>query len=135
MAGITLVLVLIISLWAWSSTRSTALAGIQAEPGRVTRTVDQGEKLTTLTPDGQEVFYRATLREVPLGETLKLSCDWVDPTGKIFHQSQWETRATNKAVWETHCRCQLGAAAPKGSWKVEMKLGTRVLAATDFKVE
>ena len=134
-AGVTLVLVLILSLWAWSSTRSAALAGIKAEPGRVTRTVDQGENLTTLAPDGQEVFYRATLRDVPVGENLNLSCDWIDPTGKIFHQSRWETRSTNKAVWETHCRCQLGNAAPKGNWKVAMKLGERVLSVAEFKVE
>jgi hypothetical protein len=91
--------------------------------------------LASVTSDGQEVFYRVTLRDAPLGEKLNLTCDWIDPAGKIFHQSRWETRDTNKAVWDTHCRCQIGAAAPKGKWKVEMKLGDRVLSTQEFNVE
>ena len=134
-AGVVLLLVLIASLWTWSATRSASFARIQTEPGRITRVTDQGDSLKTITSDGQEVVFRAKLRDVPLGEKLTLSCDWIDPTGKIFHQSRWETRDTNKEIWETHCRCQLGAAAPKGQWKVEMKLGDRVLTSTDFKVE
>ena len=134
-AGVALLLVIVISVWSWSSSRSAAFARIQSDPGRVTRTVDPGATLATVTADGQEVFFHATLRDVPLGEKLKLSCDWFDATGKVFHQSRWETRATDKAVWETQCRCQLGNAVPKGTWKVEMKLGDRILTATDFKVE
>lgn len=134
-AGLTLLLILIVSFWAWSSARSATFARINAEAGRVTRAIDQGENLATVMPDGQEVFYRVKLREVPLGEKLTLSCDWFDPTGKLFRQSQWDTRNTNKSVWETHCRCQLDPNAPKGNWNVKMKLGERVLATSDFKVE
>lgn len=134
-AGLALLLVLAISFWSWTSSRSASFARIQSDPGRVTRTVDQGAPLSTVTADGQEVFFRATLRDVPLGEKLQLSCDWFDAAGKVFHQSRWETRETDKAVWETQCRCQLGNAVPKGKWKVEMKLGDRILTATEFKVE
>lgn len=134
-AGGVLLLVLIASLWLWSSSRSASLAGITADPGRVTRTTDSGENLPAVTADGQDVVYRVTLREVPLGEQLNLSCDWIDPTGKVFHQSRWETRDTNKAVWETQCRCRVGATAPKGNWKVEMKLGERLIKTAEFKVE
>lgn len=134
-AGVTLLFVILLSLWMWSSMRSASFARIQSDPGRITRVANQGETLTTVTPDGQEVFFNVKLREVPLGEKLNLSCDWIDPTGKIFRQSRWETRDTNKAVWETHCRCQLGTDAPKGKWKVEMKLDERVLAAGEFTVE
>lgn len=134
-AGLVLLLVLILSLWSWNSSRTAAFDRIQSEAGRVTRTQDQGATLSTVSPDGQDVVFRAKLRDVPLGEKLNLSCDWIDPSGKIFHQSRWDTRDTNKAIWETHCRCQLGPNAPKGNWKVEMKLGERVLTATEFKVE
>lgn len=134
-AGLALLLVIVISFWSWTSSRSASFARIQSDPGRVTRTVDQGATLSTVTADGQEVFFRATLRDVPLGEKLQLSCDWFDAAGKVFHQSRWETRETDKAVWETQCRCQLGNAVPKGKWKVEMKLGDRILTATEFKVE
>ena len=132
-AGVVLLLLMIVSLWAWSSTRSASFARITAEAGRVTRT--DGNALQTVAPDGQDVFYRVTLRDVPLGEKLALSCDWIDPTGKVFHQSRWETRDTNKAVWETQCRCGLRTDAPKGTWKVEMKLGDRLIKASEFKVE
>jgi hypothetical protein len=134
-AGAVLLLILVLGFWAWTSSRSAGLARINAESGRVTRTVDQGNNLSSIAADGQEVFYRVTLRDVPQGEQLNLSCDWIDPTGKIYRQSRWETRATNKAVWETHCRCQIGTAAPKGKWKVEMKLGEKVLSSTEFQVE
>ena len=132
-AGAALLLVIVASLWIWSSNRSASLARIGADAGRVTRT--DGNAASTVTADGQDVLYRVTLREVPLGEQLNLSCNWIDPTGKVFHQSRWETRDTNKAVWETQCRCRLGTDAPKGNWKVEMKLGDRTINASDFKVE
>ncbi len=132
-AGAVLLLLMIVSLWTWSSTRSASFARITADAGRVTRT--DGNALQTVAPDGQDVFYRVTLRDVPLGENLNLSCNWIDPTGKIVHQSRWETKDTNKAVWETQCRCGFRTDAPKGTWKVEMKLGDRLIKATDFKVE
>lgn len=134
-AGGVLLLVLIASLWIWSSNRSASFARVTADTGRVTRTADGGENLQTVPADAREVFYQVTLRDVPLGEKLDLSCNWIAPTGQVFHQSRWETRDTNKAVWGTHCRCQIGADAPKGTWKVEMKLGDRTINTTDFKVE
>ncbi len=125
---------LVISLVTWRSTHNAALQKIQAEAGRVTRTIDNGST-QTITRDGEEVFYRVTLRDVPLGEKLQLSCDWIDPMGKIVTQNRWETRDTNKAIWETHCRCRIGNSAPNGNWKVQMKIGDRVISAGDFKVE
>lgn len=132
-AGAALLLVLVASLWIWSSNRSASLARIGADAGRMTRT--DGNATSTVTADGQDTLYRVTLRNVPLGEQLNLSCNWIDPTGKVFHQSRWETRDTNKAVWETQCRCRIGKDAPKGNWRVEMKLGDRTINASDFKVE
>jgi hypothetical protein len=136
-AGAALLLVIIASLWVWSSNRSASFARITADAGRVTRATgnDAGNATATVTADGQDVLYRVTLRDVPLGEQLKLSCNWIDSTGKVFHQSRWETRDTNKAVWETQCRCSIGTDAPKGTWKVEMKLGDRIINASNFKVQ
>lgn len=134
-AGATVLLVLIISFWAWSSSRSASFAGITADNGRITRTTDSGESLQSVPADGQDAVFHVTLREVPLGEKLDLTCNWIDPTGTVFHQSRYETKETDKAVWPTQCRCRVGTAAPKGNWKVEMKLGDRIVAATDFKVE
>ncbi|HEX4948661.1 MAG TPA: DUF3859 domain-containing protein [Blastocatellia bacterium] len=134
-AGATLLLVIIVSLWTWSASRSASFARITADNSRITRTTDSGEHLSSVPADGQDTVFHVTLRDVPLGEKLDLSCNWIDPTGTIFHQSRYETRTTDKAVWPTQCRCRIGTAAPKGNWKVEMKLGDRMVAATDFKVE
>ncbi len=133
--GLVLALVIFASVWAWYAQRTTSFANITADAGRVTRTVDNGSNLAAVTRDGQDVFFRATLRDVPLGEKLNLSCNWIDPTGKIFSQSQWATRDTTKQIWETHCRCRIGEAAAKGDWNVQMKLGDRIISTTDFKVE
>lgn len=133
--GGVLVALLLISLVTWRSTHSAALQKIQTQSAQVTREIDNGGNTQTITRDGKDVFYRVTLRDVPLGENLQMSCNWIDPTGKIFSQNRWETRNTNKEIWATHCRCGLGSAAPTGNWKVEMKIGDRVVSTGDFKVE
>ena len=125
---------LVISLVTWRSLHDTALRAIHTESGRVTREIDNGGNTQTVTRDGKDVFYRVTLSDVPPGEILQMSCNWIDPTGKIVKQNRWETGKTN-GIWAPHCRCQLGSAAPTGNWKVEMKIGDRVVSTGDFKVE
>jgi hypothetical protein len=117
------------------SRRNAAFARIAAEPGRITRASDDGGHLQTITRDGQDAVYHVVLREAPLGERLDLSCNWIDPSGRIFHQNRYQTRPTDKSVWPTACRCQIGTAAAKGAWRVEMSLGNRVVSATTFQVE
>ena len=126
---------LVISLVTWRSTHNASLQKIQVQSAQVTCEIDNGGNNQTITRDGKDVFYRVTLSDVPLGENLPMSCNWIDPTGKIFSQNRWETRSTNKEIWATHCRCQLGSATPTGNWKVEMKIGDRIVSAGDFKVE
>lgn len=126
---------LVIGLVTWRSTHNAALQKIQAQSAYVTREIDNGANTQTITRDGKDVFYRVTLSDVPPGENLQMSCNWIDPTGKIFSQNRWETRNTNKEIWATHCRCDLGSTAPTGNWKVEMKIGDRVVSTGDFKVE
>lgn len=134
-AAVVLLFAVVFGMWFWSSRQAAALARITADTGRITLAADQGQSLSSVTANGQEYFYRATLRDVPLGKKLQLSCDWLNPAGQVVHQSNWETRVTDKAVWETQCRCQLGQNAAKGDWKVAMKLGDRVVSSANFKVE
>jgi hypothetical protein len=115
--------------------RERAFDRIVASSSRLTQATDNGGSLQSVTRSGDEVFYRVTLGDVPLGEELEMSCRWIDPQGQIFRQNRWQTRATDKAVWATSCRCQLGAATQPGVWKVEMSLGERVISATTFRVE
>jgi hypothetical protein len=115
--------------------RDAAFDRVGAASSRLTRAADNGGSLQSVTRSGEEVFYRVTLADVPLGEELEMSCRWLDPQGRVFRENRWQTRATDKAVWATSCRCQLGAAAQAGTWKVEMSLGGRVVSASNFRVE
>ncbi len=121
-----LILIALGSIWYW--TRSATFDRITAGAANVART-------TEVARDGQEAVYRVTLNDAPLGEKLTLNCNWYDPSGNLFSQNSYTTREVDKAVWPTSCKCQIGANAPKGTWKVEMKLGDRVLSSTTFEVE
>ena len=82
-----------------------------------------------------QVYYRVTLKEAPIGKQLSLRCDWIDPSGEVLHQNQWQTRTIDKAVWPTHCRYQFNPAAATGNWKVQMSLGDRTLSTNSFQVK
>lgn len=133
--GALAVLLLIAAIFWWNAQRNATFARIIAENGRITRAADNGGSLSTVTRNGEDVIYHVTLRDAPTGERLSLSCNWIAPSGQVFKQNQWQTREIDKAIWPTSCKCQLGAAAEKGTWKVEMKLGDRVLSSTAFQVE
>ncbi len=136
LAGATLLLLaLMATAFWWTSHRHAIYQRITAEPGRLTQKADTGGSLQTITRSGDEVFYHVTLRDVPVNEQLSLNCNWIDPSGKVVRQNRWDTRATDKSIWATSCKCQVGAGAAKGTWKVEMLLGDRVLSATSFQVE
>jgi hypothetical protein len=115
--------------------RSAVFDRISAEPGRITLIADDGGSLDKVTRNGNEVVYHTVLRDVPAKENLSLECKWLDPTGRVFHENKYETRLTDKSVWPTSCRCQLGSAAPPGTWRVEMSLHGRVISAATFQVE
>jgi len=128
LAGILLILITV-------SRRSAVFERISADPGRITLVADDGGNLDRVTRNGQEVFYRVVLRDVPMKENLSLSCKWLDPGGRVFHENNYQTRLTDKSVWPTSCRCQLGSAALPGTWRVEMSLRGRVISAATFQVE
>jgi hypothetical protein len=133
--GALAVLILIAAFFWWSAQRNATFARINADTGRITRTADNGGNLSTVTRNGEDVVYHVTLHDAPPGERLSLSCNWIAPNGQVFKQNQWQTREIDQPVWPTSCKCQIGAAAEKGTWKVEMKLGDRVLSSTAFQVE
>jgi hypothetical protein len=133
-AAAGLLCLLVFGYW-WYASRAATFAAITGERGRITRAADDGASLSTLTRNGADAVYHVTLRNVPLNQQLNLSCQWVDPNGQVFKINNWQTRATDKSVWVTSCKCQLGAAATAGQWKVKMQLGDRTLSETAFQVE
>ena len=134
-AAITLLLVIIIAVFLMASHRSAVLGRVSAGQDRITRAGDDGGNLSKVLRDGQDVVYHVVLRDVPVDEKLSLSARWFDPSGRVFHENHWETRLTDKSVWPTLARCQLGSAAPVGTWRVEISLGGRVLSTATFEVE
>lgn len=135
LAVITAVLavILFISISAWR--HAAALGRITAGQARITRSTDDGGNLQSVARDGQDVFYRVILRDAPEGESLRLTVNWIDPNGTLFHQNRYETKVIDKTAWTTFARCRIGQAAPRGTWKVELLLGDRLLSATSFEVE
>lgn len=119
----------------WSLQKSSELEKVTASTARVTRETDNGSNSSSVTRDGNNVFYRVTLQNVPLGQNLPLSCVFTDPMGNIFHQTTWKSRETDHSSWDTFCRCRMPESAPAGKWKVEMKIGDKLVSQSNFSVE
>jgi hypothetical protein len=135
-AAVAVLLVVILLAGSYINTRRHVFDNVAAvERGRITRAVDDGGTLGSVTRDGSEIYYRVTFERVPLSENLSLKCNWIDPSGRVVKQNSWQTRATDKSIWATSCRTSLGSAAPVGTWAVEMLLNDRLMSRTDFKVE
>ena len=134
-AGIAVLILIISGIFFVTSHRNAVLGRIAADQDRITRAVDDGGNLSKVVRDGGDVVYHVVLRDVPVNESLSLSCKWLDPDGRVFHENHWETRRTDKSVWPTSARCQIGAAGPAGTWTVQVSLGGRVLSTAAFQVE
>ena len=115
--------------------RAAVFSRISGDQDRITRAIDDGGNLGKVVRDGEDVVYHVVLRDVPINERLSLSCKWIDPGGRVFHENNWETRLTDKSTWPTFARCKIGSAAEAGTWMVELSLGGRVLKSTSFQVE
>lgn len=116
--------------------RQQTFARISTSGNRITLAQDNGSNLTTIDRQiSPKLFYRVTINEAPIGEKLSLSCDWIDPSGKVVHQSRYQTREVDKSVWQTNCYYQLGTAMSAGNWKVQMSLDGRIISSTSFTVK
>ena len=116
--------------------RQQAYSRISSYQPRLTLAQDSGSNLTIIDRgNSPKAYYRVTLQNAPIGEKLSLSCDWLDPSGKVAHQNRYETRQIDKAVWQTYCYYQFGTAAVAGNWKVQMSLRDRILSSTSFIVK
>lgn len=113
-----------------------AIDRISVQQNRITLTQDNGGNLTVIPrQNNPEIFYRATLKDAPIGKKLSLSCDWIDPKGQIVKQNRYQTREIDKSIWNTHCRYQIGNAAATGNWQVKMFLNDRAIGSTSFQVK
>ena len=115
---------------------NSALAKVFAQTDRITLTQDNGGDLTNISrQNNPEVFYRVTLKDVPLNQKLDFSCNWIDPTGQIVKQNRYQTREIDKSIWDTQCRYTIGSASTPGKWKVQIFLQNRQLSEAEFEVK
>jgi hypothetical protein len=132
-ASVAALLALVIGANFSFQTRSSSLAKITATQDRITLAQDNGENLQSVDR-GAAIAYRVTLNDAPVGETLNLTCNWFDPTGKIVHTNRYDTKNITTPVWNTQCRYQLPANAATGAWQVQIKVGDRIIEKSPFDV-
>ena len=82
-----------------------------------------------------ELFYRITLKDAPIGKKLSLTCNWIDPSGQIVKQNNYQTREIKTSIWDTYCRYTINSTANVGNWKVETLLEGRKISEETFIVK
>lgn len=125
-----------ITLFILNNNPPAAGLDVQATEGRLTLAEDDGKSLAVVDRQlSPEIWYRVTLADAPVGETLSLTCEWVSPTGSVVHRNKYPTKPIDRANWPTHARCRFNPDSPVGSWTVRLKLRDRVLHTTAFEVQ
>ncbi|MGL5034249.1 MAG: DUF3859 domain-containing protein [Microcystaceae cyanobacterium] len=126
----------VIGFLVFTQNQQQMTARVTAQRDRVTLNQDNGGNLSTISrQNNDEIFYRITLADAPVGQRLSLSCNWIDPSGQIVHQNRYQTKEITTPIWNTFCRHQLGSEMPVGIWKVEAFLGDRRLSDASFEVK
>lgn len=99
-----------------------AIASIATIESRITLDRDNSRLGQINRQTSPIVYYQVTLKDTPVGNRLSLTCDWVNPSGEVVHQSNYQTRQIERSVWTTYCYHQLSPSATTGTWEVRMFL-------------
>ena len=112
------------------------IAQIAVTQNRITLTKNSQTNIREIDRQkNSQVFYQVTLKDVPLGDRLGLTCDWVDPTGQVVQQSNYQTQLIEKPSWTTYCFHRLDRRSAVGEWQVQMSLEGRFLSHQTFVVK
>ena len=114
--------------------QSSLVANVSVQQDKITL----ADNRTLPTIDRQsnpELFYRITLKDAPIGKKLSLTCNWIDPSGKIVKQNNYQTREIKTSIWDTYCRYTINSTANVGNWKVETLLEGRKISEETFIVK
>ena len=82
-----------------------------------------------------QVFYRVTLKNVPVNDRLIISCRWSDPKNQTVYQSRNQTQDIPRSPWTTFCAVPLTSQSQTGNWKVQMLIEDRLISAQQFVVK
>ncbi|MCC5644471.1 DUF3859 domain-containing protein [Nostoc sp. CHAB 5824] len=133
---VAVVLVAIASTIFFMQQQNSTLSRVSAQQDRLTVVENSSGDLKAISRQtNPEVSYRVTLKDAPLGKKLALSCNWIDPSGQIVKQNNYQTREINTSVWDTQCRYTINPAATVGNWKVQMFLEGRQISDETFEVK
>jgi hypothetical protein len=133
LASIITVAIIVVGTSLFWQNRSVSIAKVNASQDRITLATDNSANLQAVRT-GSDLVYRTTLNNAPVGEKLNITCNWLDPAGKIAHINRYETKNITTPIWNTQCRYQLPISATNGRWQVEIRLGDRVLQQAPFDV-
>jgi hypothetical protein len=133
--GVVTIVILGIGLTIFFNQQKTSLlANLTAQQDRIT--LADNANINTISRQSQpELFYRVTLKDAPIGKKLSLSCNWVDSSGQVVKQNNYQTREVKTSIWETQCRYTINPNANLGNWKVEMFLDGRKISDESFVVK
>jgi hypothetical protein len=133
LASIITVIIIVVGTGLFWQNRSASIAKVTASEDRITLATDNSANLQAVST-GSDLVYRTTLNNAPVGEKLNITCNWLDPAGKIAHINRYETKNITTSIWNTQCRYQLPVNATNGRWQVDIRLGDRVLQQAPFDV-
>lgn len=112
------------------------IAGVTSTEDRISLSKKGGDSLSQVNRQiNARVYYQVTLKNAPIGNQLALQCDWINPNGQIVHQSKYQTRTIETAIWNTNCFYDLGSASAPGKWEVRMSLDGRAIGSESFTVK
>ncbi|MBD2692199.1 DUF3859 domain-containing protein [Anabaena catenula] len=115
--------------------QGSLLANVSAQQDRITLESNNGNLKNVSRQSNAELFYRVTLKDAPIGKKLDLSCNWIDPSGQLVKQNNYQTREVTTSVWDTFCRYTINSTATAGNWKVEMFLDGRKISDETFVLQ
>jgi hypothetical protein len=134
-AGAGVVVLAIASTILFFQHQNSIIARIQAQQDQITLALDNNPFSSISRQTNSEIVYRVTLQDAPIGKKLNLSCNWIDPSGQIVKQNNYQTREVKTSIWDTFCRYSINSTAPVGNWKVEMFLEGRKISEEPFVVQ
>jgi hypothetical protein len=132
-AGAVVGSMLVVGSLLFFQNKAQTISKVGVSSDRITLVQDQGENLKVVNK-GNEIAYRVTLSNAPVGAKLDLNCNWLNPTGQVSHSSRFETKNITTPTWNTQCRYQLPVDAATGAWQVQLKTGERLLKQAPFDV-
>ncbi len=82
-----------------------------------------------------EIFYRVTLKNVPINDRLRISCRWNDPSGQTAYQSRYQTEEIPRSPWTTVCNAPFTSQSQMGTWNVKLFVEERSISEQPFVVK